>query len=209
MLTSIPVDPDADTARQWAIDELSKSEYAQDGESWLESFWRWLNDLFSNIGDAGSGLSWPGVVVFIVLGAALVALVVWIVVGPLRRSRHGIAADDIFDGDQRQASELRAEAQAAANAADWTTALVLMFRCIVRTLDERGTIAIEAGMTAHEASVAAGVALPDIAGAIGTDADRFDGARYGRLVPTEQHYLHAVATYDAIRQASRRSVATS
>lgn len=212
MWTSIPVDPDADTAREWAINELAKREYTDAGESWIEAFWRWLTNLFqsiSRIGDGIGSLGAPGAIVFVVLGLGVVALIVWIVVGPLRRSRRAQATGEIFGGDDRDSAALGADAETAAAAGDWTNALVHLYRAMVRHLDERGAIDIFAGMTAHEAAVAAGGAIPGIAGDLAVDADAFDDARYGRTPATESEYRHASATYAAIRATTKRRVSAS
>lgn len=209
MWISIPVDPDAETARQWAIDELSKREYTDGGESWLEALWRWLSELFNGIGGVGKGLGVPGVAVFVVLGLAVVAVIVWIVVGPLRRSRRSAAADEIFAGDRREAGAMHTDAEAAASAGDWATALLFMYRAIVRALDERGAISVHAGMTAHEAADAAGKSLPMLGADITTDAEAFDRARYGLTASTEVEYRHAAATYAAIPRATKKRVVTA
>lgn len=207
MWTSIPVDPDAETAREWAVNELAKNEYTQAGQSWLEAFFQWLGELFdriSRVGDGIGSLGVPGAVIFGVLGLAVAALVVWIVVGPLRRSRRKGSAEEIFGGDDRDSEALSADAQTAAAAGDWRTALVHMFRAMVRHLDERGAIDIFAGMTAHEAAVAAGLGIPALATELAADADAFDDARYGHAEITEVTYRHAARTYAAILASTRR-----
>ncbi|WP_062213044.1 DUF4129 domain-containing protein [Demequina oxidasica] len=209
---SIPVDPDADTAREWAINELAKSEYTRAGSNWLEAFWQWLMDLFEGVGRVGGNigsLGVPGMLLFVVLGIALVAVVVWIVVGPLRRSRRSRSDAEVFGGDERDSSALASAADEAAAAGDWTTALVHLYRAMVRHLDERGSIDIYAGMTAHEAAVLASRALPRVADGIATDADAFDDARYGRRATTEDDFRHAVSTFAAIRSAAKRRVVST
>ena len=207
MWTSIPVDPDADTAREWAINELAKREYTDAGESWLEGLWRWLSEFFDSLNRLGSGLGSlgvPGVVVFAVIGLGIAALIVWIVVGPLRRSRRAASAGEIFGGDHRDSSALRADAEAAASAGDWSAALVHLFRAMVRHLDERGAIDMFAGMTAHEAAVAAGQSIAAVAGDLAIDADAFDDARYGRSATTEATYAHAAATFATLRSVTKQ-----
>lgn len=206
MWTTIPVDPDADTAREWAIDELSKREYRDTGENWLDALWRWVVELFDSIGSVGDGIGVPGVVVFSILGLGIVALIIWIVVGPLRRSRRSGSTDDIFAGDRRNARTISTDAQSAAASGDWASALLLMYRAIVRSLDERGVIAVHAGMTAHEAAQSAGRSLPTLGARIGIDAEAFDRARYGHTAPTEQDFHHAAATFAAIPDAASRRV---
>lgn len=212
MWTSIPVDPDAETAREWAINELAKREYTQAGESWLDAFWRWLSELFSSIRRVGDGLGsigLPGAIVLVVLGAGVVALILWLVVGPLRRSRRTASDAEIFGGDTRDSAALSADADSAAAAGDWQTALVHLYRAIIRHLDERGAIDVFAGMTAHEAAVEAGRVFAGVASDLAIDADAFDDARYGRSVTTEADYRHAVGTFAAVRAANNRRAVKS
>ncbi|WP_236683542.1 DUF4129 domain-containing protein [Demequina aurantiaca] len=212
MWASIPVDPDADTAREWAINELAKREYTHTNTNWLEAFWQWLIDLFDGIGRVGSNigsLGVPGMLIFAVLGLAVVAVIVWIVVGPLRRSRRSRSDAEVFGGDERDSAALSSAADEAAAVGDWTTALVHLYRAMVRHLDERGTIDIYAGMTAHEAAVLAGRAIPPVAVDLATDADAFDDARYGRTATTEADFRHAATTFAEIRATTKRRVANA
>src|SRR6187402_2616957 len=165
MLFDVPVDPDRDTAQEWARDELAKQEYQTGtGTNWLARFMEWVQNLLESLGN-GFGGAWGGwgLVGTIVLIAAVVGLIVWLVVGPLRRSR-GHAIDDEALGDPTlTADDLAARATAAAREERWDLAVIEAYRSVIRTVEEREAIQTRAGMTALEASVAAGIALPSIA----------------------------------------------
>jgi hypothetical protein len=74
---------------------------------------------------------------------------------------------------------MRAAAEAAAAAGDWTLALQERFRAVVRGLEERTVIEPRPGWTAAEAAAGAGRALPDLAEQLRAGASRFDGVTYG------------------------------
>ena len=119
MFLDVPVDPDADTAREWARDELSKQEYTSaTGTNWLDRFFEWVQNLLSSIGD-GVGGAWGGwgTLVAIVIAAAVVGLIVWLVVGPLRRSRSRGTVDEALGDPTVSSDDLLAAARSAARGA--------------------------------------------------------------------------------------------
>ena len=203
MRFDVPVDPDADTARQWARDELSKQEYQTGGgTNWLERFMNWVQDLLSGVGN-GIGGAWGGwgTLAAIAIGAAVIALIVWLVVGPLRRSRSRGTADEELGDPTLTSKDLLASARAAADAGDWNKAVIEAYRALIRSLTEREVIDGRPGMTAFEAALAASDAIPAIAQAVTTDADVFDAVRYGHLAATRAHYEHVLATRDGAGKA--------
>ena len=204
MRFDVPVDPDADTAREWARAELSKHEY-QTGTTtnWLERFFQWVQNLLSNTGN-GIGGAWGGwgTLAAVILAAAVVALVVWLVVGPLRRSRGRRAEDDDLGDPTLTSKDLLAAARAAADSGDWNTAVVEAYRALIRSLTEREVIDGRPGMTAFEAALAASDAIPAIAREVTTDADVFDSVRYGHLTATRVHFDHVLATREAAGKAA-------
>jgi len=119
MWRDIPVEPDAETARQWAEDELAKSEYQGGGTNWVQRFLDWLARVIDNLGNNTGGTfgGW-GVVAAIAVGLVLVGLIVWIVVGPLRRARRRTLDSDELGDPTLRASELFDSARAAADAGD-------------------------------------------------------------------------------------------
>jgi len=205
----VPVDPDADTARRWAEEELAKREYQSgSGTNWLDNFIEWILNLIEGLG-SGVGGAWGGwgVVAAIAIGLALIGLVVWLVVGPLRRSRSRGQAEDELGDPTRTARDLAAAAASAAAQGDWNTAVIEAYRALIRSLAEREVIDARPGMTALEAALAAAAAIPAIASAVGDDADVFDSVRYGHLTATSAHYEHVLGTRAAANQAKIEVIA--
>jgi hypothetical protein len=203
MRLDVPVDPDADTARQWARDELAKQEYQNGGSTnWLERFMNWIQDLLSGVGN-GIGGAWGGwgTLAAVVIGIAVIALIVWLVVGPLRRSRSRGTADEELGDPTLTSKDLLASARAAADGGDWNKAVIEAYRALIRSLTEREVIDGRPGLTAFEAALAASDAIPAIAQAVTTDADVFDAVRYGHLAATRAHYEHVLETRDVAGKA--------
>ncbi|MFP5360474.1 MAG: DUF4129 domain-containing protein [Actinomycetes bacterium] len=198
-----PLLPDADTARRWAEEELAKDEYTRGGESWLAKFWDWLMRAFDDFGSGvGGALGSTGTIIAILVGAGLIALVVWLVVGPLRRSRRAVTEDGLFE-DDRTADALGRSAEAAAAAGEWAAATLDMYRALIRRLAERDIIALTPGLTAHESATQAGAAVPSIASRVGDDADAFDGIRYGHVGASAETYAHVRETWVACAHVRR------
>ncbi|WP_144276207.1 DUF4129 domain-containing protein [Demequina sp. NBRC 110053] len=202
MRAAIPVDPDAETARDWAVDELARPEYRQGGD-WsidqaIQRVWEWLVELFERIGGVGDSVGIPGALFVALLATAAVALVTWLILGPLRRSRRRAAGGGVLDGDERSAREIRASAVGAHAAGDWDLAVMEWFRATVRTELERGAIIDSPGVTAHEAAVRIGAIAPGARADVAADASAFDTARYGSGGLGAADADHARATCEAI-----------
>ena len=196
MLLDVPVDPDADTAREWARDELSKREYTTgSGNNWLDRFFEWVQNLLTGIGN-GIGGAWGGwgTVIAVIIAAAVIGLIVWLVVGPLRRSRSRGTAEEELGDPTASSDSLLAAARTAADAGDWGAAVIGAYRALIRSLTEREVIDGRPGMTAFEAALAASDAIPAIARDVTADAEVFDAVRYGHLAATRAHYEHILAT---------------
>jgi len=199
----VPVDPDAETAREWAREELGKREYTPGtGRNWIETIFEWVNNLLESFGK-GIGGAWGGwgVVAAIAIAAAVIALVVWLIVGPLRRSRRRGQAEEELGDLTLTAADLLAAANASAKAGDWNSAVIEAYRALIRLLAEREVIDAKPGMTAFEAALLASEALPSIADDIHADADVFDAVRYGHLEATRSHFDHVLATRTAAGKA--------
>lgn len=198
MRHTVPVVPDADTAREWARDELSKTEYASQGTSWFEKFLEWVQELFDQVGSFGGDLSPLWTVLLVVLAIAIVAVVVWLVLGPLRRSRRGRLRVGMLDDDERSSQQMRDAALAAQNHQDWDTAVMEWYRASVRRMEERGRLADSPGATAKEAARLLGDAAPAVASEAAQSAHFFDVARYGAGGLGEAEAAQTRATYDAL-----------
>jgi len=203
MRFDIPVDPDAETAREWAREELSKREYTTGtGGNLIDRFFEWINNVLNNLGN-GIGQSWGGwgLLAVVVIVAAIIGLAVWLIVGPLRRSRRTVSEEEELGDPTLTASALLAAATAAARVGDWNLAVIEAYRALVRSLAEREVIDAKPGMTAFEAALAASAAMPTIASGIHEDADVFDAVRYGHLAATREHYEHVLETRTAASKA--------
>ncbi|WP_062386531.1 DUF4129 domain-containing protein [Demequina iriomotensis] len=199
-----PLTPDADTARRWAVEELAKDEYGQGGTSVLDRVLGWLLDLVDGIGNGiGGDAGTVGTTITAAVVAGLVALVLWLVVGPMRRSRARAKDAGLFE-DDRSAAELETGARAAARAGDWQKATLDLYRALILRLAERDLVSLTAGLTAAEAAAEAALNLPALAGRLAVDADAFDGIRYGHVAASESTYAHVSGTLDACLSARPR-----
>lgn len=99
----------------------------------------------------------------------------------------GGAGVEVLTGSAR----LRRDAETAARAADWETAIRERFRAIVTLLDERGLLPERPERTADEAAFDAGLVLPAHAQVLAAAARAFDDVEYG-------HYQGTVEGYELI-----------
>ncbi len=191
----VPVEPDAEEARRWAEEELSRSVYDQE-PTLLERAWEWFVDLLDSIFATDIPAPPNLVPVIGVLGVAVLLAVVIYLAGPLRtrrRARQGSHA--VFDDPYTSSAELTESADAAAARGDWSLAVLMRFRAIIRSLDERAIVEDRPGITAHEASTAAAAALPQCAAGLHWAGRLFDDVRYGdaRPGPGEDAQLRELA----------------
>ncbi|MFV0425940.1 MAG: DUF4129 domain-containing protein [Beutenbergiaceae bacterium] len=175
-----PLTPSADEAQEWALTELQKAIYNQD-PTWLDKLDQWIQQLWYDILNEGSGLG-PvvGPLAILAIVAVLVGLA-FVVGGPLRRRRlQSPRSLEVLDGDDdRSAAAIRTAADAAAAAGDFHTAVLEQFRAIVRALDERAVLQDRLGRTALEAATAAGARLPAHAQDLLRASSLFDAVCYG------------------------------
>ncbi|GCD21670.1 DUF4129 domain-containing protein [Cellulomonas algicola] len=178
LLRDVPVQPDAETAREWARDELARPEYHRQ-PSLLQRVLEWLREQLDSVPSLGlpDGVA---LTVAVVAGVALVLGVLWFV-GPVRRSRTRARTGAVVLSvdDRRTAEQLRAAADAAAAAGDWHLAVLERFRAVVRGLEERTVLDERPGRTAHEAVSAAAQRLPGLVADLRTAGDLFDDVAYG------------------------------
>lgn len=190
---SPPLTPDAAEARRQLAEELSKAIYL-DPTNWVADLWNRLLDWLSGNSPTApqAGLSTGQLSGIVLVAAVLVAVIVYSTLGaPGRRRRTKDGA--LFSDDLRSAAEVRAEAATLAAAADWTAASLAVFRAMIRTLSERGTIEEFGGMTAHEATELAAARLPDLATRLDAAAGLFDSLAYGRGTASNTQYEQLVA----------------
>lgn len=174
----VPVEPDADTARLWLKEELLDPVYL-DEPSLLARFLDWLTGLFDDVQVLDVS---PVLASLAIVGIVLVvAVIAYVVAGPVRLSRRARTSAAVFEDDERSAADLRAAADAAASSGDWDTAVVERYRAVVRSLEERVVLDPRPGRTAHEAADAAALRLPTLADRLAAGARLFDDVRYGKV----------------------------
>lgn len=201
---AIPIEPDAETARRWLEEELSKPQYQERPAGWFQRLQAWINDVIERLfslgeGAGGFGVSGGLVVGLLIAGAAIAILV--LILGPLRSSRTRRKSASVFDDDDREAVDIRAAAVAAADRQDWTQAVVERFRALVRSVEERGLISVVPGMTAAEFAQAVGLRLEAHYEDLYRCSDIFDGVRYGHNTATRELYEFVSRVDDAVAQA--------
>lgn len=170
-----PLDPDADEARRWVLDELSKPRYRAAEPNALDRFAQAVRDWFADLLNGAGAVPGEVVALIVVLVALVLLLVGLLVFGlpRLRRRRRSVGAP-AFEGDLRDAATIRRAAEAAARALDWSLAIEERFRAIVRELVERELVHVHPGTTAHAVADAAARPFPELSAA----ADAFDRVRY-------------------------------
>ncbi|MFE5672468.1 DUF4129 domain-containing protein [Agromyces sp. NPDC056523] len=174
-----PLEPDADEARRWVLDELARPEYrAAEPTAFdlaAQAIRDWIADLFSGAG----GLPLPALWLVLVTLAVVLVVVGLLVFGLPRLRRRASGAVPLFDdGDVRDAATLRSAADAAARAGDWPLAIEERFRALVRGLVERELVRVHPGTTAHGMAAAAAVPFPEHAVRLEAAAADFDDVRY-------------------------------
>lgn len=179
----VPVQPDAEEARRWATEELSRAVYDTE-PGLLQRAWEWfVRQLERLLGFEASAP--PNLVpVLIVIGAAVLLAVALYLAGPVRRRRGAAAARGshaVFDDLDASSTELTRRADLAARGGDWDTAVLMRFRAIVRSLDERTILDDRPGLTAHEASSTAAGRLPSCAAGLAWAGQLFDDVCYGSV----------------------------
>ena len=179
VVTEVPVDPDAETARRWAEQELADPIYHQ-GESLLQVVLRWIQERLAEAQNALSTMN--GRSAAIVLGSVVIigVVVTLLVVGPVRRSRRSQRSSvEVFVDDNRTVAELRRSADTLAAAGRWSEAVLDRFRAILRSLEKRAVVDERPGRTAHEAAIQAAAVLPPCAADLHRASRMFDDVCYG------------------------------
>ncbi|MEU6067389.1 DUF4129 domain-containing protein [Streptomyces sp. NPDC047082] len=190
-----PVTIPRDPAREAARRELSKRMYHENDpglfQRALDTFWNWLDRLFSAASAATPG---GGVGLFVVVLAVVAVLAaLWWRLGTPRRQPGSAPA--LFDDRPRSAAEHRAAAEAHAAQGHWNQAVQERMRAIVRALEERALLDIRPGRTADEAAAEAGRSLPSHTDRLRAAAREFDDVTYGGRRAGEQSY-HRIAELD-------------
>jgi hypothetical protein len=175
----VPVDLDEGEAKRLILDELAKAEYQQSQPNWLDTiaqgFLDWLSSLQFD-GDEGPPEALLAIIVVAVIGAIVIAVLVF---GLPRLNRRSAASSVVFgEHDERSAEAMRHAAERSAADGDFTLAVAEMFRSIARGLTERTIVTVMPGTTAGDFSRRASSAFPAETESIAEAASAFDGVRY-------------------------------
>ena len=198
----VPLDPDADEARDWILRELTDPAYQAARPNWFDlltqALWEWITSLQIDGGDG------PPFIAFLGIGLVMLAalVVAFLIFGMPRLNRRSRAGGELFgEDDARTAAAMQRAARAAAAEADWDLAIAEMFRAIARGLAERTIVTTTPGTTAHDFARKAAVTFPDHAVALETAATAFDAVRYLGRAGTQQQYEQVSALEQALRAA--------
>ncbi|MEO7720563.1 MAG: DUF4129 domain-containing protein [Pseudolysinimonas sp.] len=202
----VPVDPDGPEARRWLLDELSKPAYqaAQPSpfDQLVQTIEDWINSLINGLGSVqvpGIGSLLGLVAILIVVGLLVVAFLVF---GLPRISRRSSAGGALFaEHDTRDAATMRRDAERAAAAGDFTTAIAELFRAMARGLDERTLVSTFPGSTASDLATRAGEVFPDAASRLTQAAASFNGVRYLDATGSAAEWEQLVALERELRTA--------
>lgn len=204
--TDVPVDPDAPDATQWLIDELSKAPYQAAQPTLFDRIAKAISDWIDSLqlgaaqGPPALGL---GLVILLVVAALVTAFLIF---GLPRLNRRSRVAGSLFgDEDARTAARIRQDAERAASAGDYSTAVVEMFRAIARGLAERTLVTTSPGTTARDFAARAGGTFPALADRLAASATVFDGVRYLDRTGTRDEY-EAIAGLERDLRAARSTL---
>jgi hypothetical protein len=212
MIRDVPVDPDDEQARRWLEEELGRGDepyQPPEPPGWWQDFLEWLERLLTGTGapeartpgfQTGQAV---GIVVLIILIVAVLAVAFVIFGLPRLRKRSKVTGDLFGEDDDRSAAQLRTAAQQAADAGDYTSAVVELFRSLARDLAERGIVVTFPGTTARDFSRRTGLVFPPHAERLGDAAVVFDDLRYLGGVGTREQWQR-MSALDAELRAARR-----
>ena len=197
----VPVDPDADQAREWLTGELSRNVYAEARPGLLERVWKAVTEWLDELSDGFQGLdAGPGTLVLGLAAAAVIAVLV-LVVRP-RFNRAAKQKADVFVNDVVEAAQNHRDRAARAAAAQrWDEALAERFRAMVRSAEERVIFEARPARTAAEAGAALAAAFPGSRSDIMWLGRRFDEVRYGTLHASAEDCRRAAALDAALEDA--------
>lgn len=210
MILDVPVDPDDEQARRWLEDELARGDeqyQPPEAPGWWQDFLDWLERLLTGAPEAPTPAFETGQAVGIVVAVILIVailVVAFAIFGlPRLRKRSKVTGDLFGEHDDRSALQLRTVAQRAADAGDYTSAVVELFRSLARDLAERGIVVTFPGTTARDFARRTGLVFPPIADRLAEAAAVFDDLRYlgGVGTLTQWQWMSAL---DGDLRASRR-----
>jgi hypothetical protein len=188
-----------DGAQADARRELSKGIYHRYDDPWpvrvFKAVTHAIGDFLDRIAAHAPG-GGAGAFGLLIVLAVLLLVARWRL-GPIRRERR-VAGGPVLDDRVRTAAEHRREAERAAVAGDWTTAVVERMRAVARDLEERGVVDARPGRTADELAAEVTVLTPAVADVFRAATSTFDAVAYGRRPAEAASYRTVVAADEAV-----------
>jgi hypothetical protein len=181
VVAAAPVEPDRETARRWALEELAGREYTEARPNPLTRAISWLWEKLNSIQVDGGPRLDVGLLIFATLLALAIGYALYRTGGVRRMGAADRRGEGVFADSVATAAEHRAAADRHAAAGEWDRAVVERFRAIARELEERTVLTPEPGRTAQEVALDGGSALPDLAGALRDASGTFDAVSYGHV----------------------------
>ncbi|WP_394938923.1 DUF4129 domain-containing protein [Psychromicrobium sp. YIM B11713] len=204
----VPVDPDAEQARQWAIEELAKRQYQEAkpglGQQILEAISKFFSNLLGGLSDATHIDSGVVGIILVVVPLLVIGLVIYLVRPRLLTRQQADA--EVFETDSSlSAQDHRARAQGAAKTGDFSLAVTELFRAIVRSAEERVVIDPQPGRTADEVTGKLAAAFAQEQQALWQAALLFNRIRYsvqksGRATATEAAYQELLRLDESLQE---------
>ena len=199
----VPVDPEPPEATEWLLQELAKPAYQAAQPTLFDRIAKAIADWLASLELAqAQGPPALGIAVIVVLVVAGL-IVAFLIFGLPRLNRRGATAGTLFGNDEnRTAARMRADAQAAADRGDYTTASAEMFRALARGLAERTIVTTTPGTTARGFAERAATAFSSHRLGLIEAARTFDDVRYlGR--PGTRVGFDAIAELELLVRASK------
>ena len=183
-ILAAPLDPGNEEARRWAEDELSKDVYQPPEPSWWDEFsdrvWEWIAAKILDLFGGSDTIRAIVIVLVILLVAGLAVLVIRRVRRiPRAPKTADTTATKVVLSGARSAKELRAEAETLYAAGDHDASVVAAVRALARRAIERGLLADEPSLTAHEVAVELASRFTAHGVELRSAADLFDAIAYG------------------------------
>lgn len=201
----VPLSPDASTAREWMLEELSKPEYLAAQPTWYDRIAQSIADWVKTLRLPEGTDDVTGIFVAIgvtVLVVVVVALAFLLYGRPALNRRSRVTGALFGEDDARSAAEIRQAAERAARNNEWQVATQERFRAIAREMAERTIFALSPGTTAHGFARAASRSFPDQAAELSAAATAFDEVRYLGGSGTSESYLRVSALDEHLRTAA-------
>jgi hypothetical protein len=196
-----PLDPSGDDARSQLRRELLDPVYHD--QNLVQQVVGWVERQLNNGLDAASGAPPLSTLAAMVIFVALALALAWLASRARRTVRSRERDRAVLTEERVTAAELRARAEAALAAGRAEEAVVEGFRALTVRQVERGRLADQPGLTAHEVATRLETEHPAHAERVGAAALLFDEVLYGDRPATADQAADVLGLDDALAGARR------